>query len=419
MSSRKLGTKNPNAKITLEWGVEVGDRVIVFNPINKKRGSVIRPTQALITEDCIVIPEVYNKLKCGVNDIEINQVTTHGQAKWPALKFTRQSDGTLWCAYTRAYDYNYGIAVSKSTDNGKTWSEETITEYGEDCTIAVDSQDRLHLIYPATDSDWELYYRVYENGEWSEGEFITSASDPGYTRPQYYPNLVIDNNDTLHLLWTGYAEGYTYDVLWYMNKTESGWSTKECLSGNVNVGGYPDILVVGTTVYTIWLEGTGEFAKICQSYNSGTGWSAKSCYTGETYMGQARLHYQDGYKDYAFRYKDDYWNPYDTYVISFGSEHSAYYKTTSRPTPCMTKSQIEMTAFWLLEDTLRYATTYYGPDMGIDFNYRLDTGVTDWPMSVMCATSPNWVSPTAGGAIIYRKTADSNLYYTRTPNYRP
>lgn len=90
------------------------------------------------------------------------------------------------------------INLSKSTDNGLTWSEPEIISDNHgvywDPEIAVDSKGNLHVIYLNLYKN-RYFYITSENG-WS---IQTPISDYDYA---YYARIIVDKKDQIHFFWS-------------------------------------------------------------------------------------------------------------------------------------------------------------------------------------------------------------------------
>lgn len=147
-------------------------------------------------------------------------------------KLARTSDGTLHCVYFRLEGSYHRIYYSYSTNEGITWTEEPepLSPPSQDCRhpcVAVDQDDNIHVAWswwraPAGPS-WHatIQYRV-KTANWQEIEpnVITGYHD--------HPSLAIDSEGVVHLAVGGHGGGaYHCARVQYLKKVtpSSDWST--------------------------------------------------------------------------------------------------------------------------------------------------------------------------------------------------
>ncbi len=145
-------------------------------------------------------------------------------------KIVRLSDGTLYCVYTNP---DRDIYIKKSTDNGATWTGETLvsTLPGMDTTfqvypsIAVDSSDHLHVVWSGQATGfgtYEIWYNKYD-GAWAGPVRISTYAGMDVDH-QRTPSIAVDGSDNLHVVWDGQATGFgTAEQIWYV-KYDGAWS---------------------------------------------------------------------------------------------------------------------------------------------------------------------------------------------------
>ena len=136
-------------------------------------------------------------------------------------KLAQDSQGNLYVAYRKKHradnKLRYHIFVAKSPDQGTTWQTlnnnrpiEKIGDYTQRVpSIAIDSQDTLHVVWYGLDAEQgsnerEIKYVRSTNGgeSWSEWQNIVEVPDyNGGTLWQEHPVLHIGRDDTLYLVW--------------------------------------------------------------------------------------------------------------------------------------------------------------------------------------------------------------------------
>lgn len=180
----------------------------------------------------------------------------------PSLAISPNGD-TLYCVFIDSrYGYHDfpGLTLAKSSDGGKTWSENLLIYYGEwDAevapNIAVDSQGWLHVVFGFVSPGGVWYTKSTDGGNnWTSPVMI---SDTMYLL-QNPISIAIDSNDNLYVMWYYYYEGVSdgYDIF-FTKSTDNGttWlhpnvivnDTVSCmnLSPSFCLGGLD-------TIYTVW-----------------------------------------------------------------------------------------------------------------------------------------------------------------------
>jgi len=181
----------------------VGDEIwYLFISREAGLGGVIEYTTSLDGESWGAVKEVLK------NPDQSGETTIYGN---PVLY---EADGELWLLWDTGAESEpvSDILWMKSQDNGKTWSRpEVITkETGDldDVDPCICEQDgRPLLVYASRpenepDTDYKIFYRVYENGVWSQP---TKLGEP-YNHPEnhvldWYPYCFTDSDGRLLLAW--------------------------------------------------------------------------------------------------------------------------------------------------------------------------------------------------------------------------
>ena len=113
--------------------------------------------------------------------------------------------GRLFVVYSGRGLSNYQIYIAYSIDGGATWDPTwaTITTSALDDispSIAIDSNDTLHIVWCgniSSSNDADLLYTKYPNPS-----ITTLCSRTGYPGA-HCPSIAVDSNDDLHVAWTG------------------------------------------------------------------------------------------------------------------------------------------------------------------------------------------------------------------------
>ena len=140
-------------------------------------------------------------------------------------KLVRDSTGNLYAAFRRKYNSWYQVFVAKSTDDGATWTVPSNpisvvagSFHQRVPSIAIDSADRLHVvwygqdnIYSGTNERQIKYSRSTDGGStWTAWQNIAPVE--GYVSGDYWqehPVLYIDGVDNLYVVWEGRDASHT------------------------------------------------------------------------------------------------------------------------------------------------------------------------------------------------------------------
>ena len=173
-------------------------------------------------------------------------------------KLVRASDGTLYAGWRGSNDYYKGF-ISKSIDNGTTWSQ--IIDLGNSKTnpsIVIDGYDNLHIVYQDFSGTYnQIRYAEY-NGTTLLGEILLSQPS---TYDQVLPSLTLDDQ-YLYVIWQG--KDSTYDSTYQIKFSQCDYVNTDCTQqGNwsswINIqpiSGYsqyhPTIATDGSYLYVTW-----------------------------------------------------------------------------------------------------------------------------------------------------------------------
>jgi len=142
-------------------------------------------------------------------------------------------------------------------------------------SAAVDQLGRIHCVWqdaitPLSLDEFHIFYRILEEGEWSEIEILTD------TLSEYnYPNIFIDSQNNPHVVWWDFNGPNSLDIYYrYFDGDE--WSTIMNVSeSNTNISATPSVVVdTEGTVYIAWhqLIGVNGHAFL-RSWHPDSGWS--------------------------------------------------------------------------------------------------------------------------------------------------
>jgi len=137
--------------------------------------------------------------------------------------------------------------------------------------IAVDSQNRLHVVWDGKAEgypEYQIWYARHDETGWFTPVRISTYSGmENYY--QWYSSIAVDSQNRLHVVWHGKASGFTdYYKVWYA-KYETGWKTPICLQPtgkncypNIRWSRYPTSNQVINRLEYVFTEGTASPYKI-------------------------------------------------------------------------------------------------------------------------------------------------------------
>jgi len=208
-------------------------------------------------------------------------------------KIVKSTDGTLYCVYVKKLGDYYQIYVAKSTDGGNTWVDETristytgMENYGQFYpSIAVDSQDRIHVVWSGKTDGYpytQIWYAYYD-GAWHTPVRISTYTGMG-NYGQYSPSIAVDLQDRVHIVWYGKSTDYpSYYQIWYAYY-DGAWHTPVRISTYTGMENYdqsyPSIAVdLQDRVHVVWsgkATGYTDYDKVWYNYYDGT-WHTPEC----------------------------------------------------------------------------------------------------------------------------------------------
>jgi hypothetical protein len=190
-----------------------------------------------------------------------NAVNLH--QSYPAIAVDSNNNlHVVWYGYSgtppNGWPRHYQIRYAKYTGSWSTPIDLTIdtSNYHSNTTtptIAIDSNDNLHVVYEgnsATSPNYlQIQYSKYD-GSWSASVDLTSGN-----YHQASPSIAVDSNDNLHVVWNGnFVDSPTYYQIRYFKYTNA-WSAPINLT-NGSSQQLPNIAIdTDDTLYVVW---TGE-----------------------------------------------------------------------------------------------------------------------------------------------------------------
>lgn len=232
------------------------------------------------------------------------------------------SSGNLHCVYVKVVNTYNQIFYAKSTDGGQNWTETQLSSgnyYPVHPSLAIDSNDNLHVVWEGQWTDSTTYYQIYyckfSSGSWSTQAAITSGSydngSPaiaidsnnnlhvvfhgpysGEDRPQirylkysggswsavsnitsdhylrYDPSIAIDSNDYIHVVWEGKSSNYPTSYQIFYSKYTNAWSTQLELTTDDNYQHVnPSIAITSNNyLHVVWEENNATYPSVYQIF---------------------------------------------------------------------------------------------------------------------------------------------------------
>ena len=103
-------------------------------------------------------------------------------------------------------------------------TEQDALAYNGQRNLARTNDGTLHITYcKRVDSKYHIFYAysIDQGVTWIEEQ----VSNPPEEYSQYYPSIAVDSQDNIHIVWEGQGWGYeyyAYNIL-YREKTSQGW----------------------------------------------------------------------------------------------------------------------------------------------------------------------------------------------------
>jgi hypothetical protein len=184
--------------------------------------------------------------------------------------------GNLHVVY---YDCD-GVYHCVASGIGAGWSlPELVALGGRNPSIAVDSDNVLHLVYRIdTTTPLDIMHRTYD-GEWSASESVYHDGVAGVTRPV----VAVDSENGLHCVWQREGYGSTPNSeVWYKHAAPGGgWGgTAINVSSSYGASEYPTLTIdPDDNVYVFWKDsGEDIFSDkkvLLRKCTKGIGWDAE------------------------------------------------------------------------------------------------------------------------------------------------
>jgi len=177
------------------------------------------------TKDCLYDTTMYARFSDGVwSEPRDVLVSPSGWClSLTAAAFSPQ-DGRLHAVFT---DYNlyHSSASAGEAGSARSWSAPVLIDsnalYPD---VVVDSKNRIHVAYYHNRPDWEIYYSRSDDGglHWTAPHFIYDAQGDDIIESL---ELAVDEQDRLHLVWSEqFFDGVTQrgGIVHYVRSTDAG-----------------------------------------------------------------------------------------------------------------------------------------------------------------------------------------------------
>ena len=112
-----------------------------------------------------------------------------------------------------------------------------------DPDMAVGTDGSIHVVWEDYTNSGSPYFRdilyaSFDGLSWTPPEIVCSAIDTSSTDP----SIALDSDNYPHIVWN-YNSLSPYNDIYYVKKTESGWSTPENLTLNLGTSRKPEIAI--------------------------------------------------------------------------------------------------------------------------------------------------------------------------------
>ncbi len=162
-----------------------------------------------------------------------------------------------------SYD-DYEIYFKKSTDNGKTWSEDirlsNAPHYSDKPKIAVNGSN-IHVIWTDDrEEGFKIYYNRSEDAgnTWIGEVRISSETTMGHTG---YLDIAV-NGSNIHVVYGDCSEALNSDFhIYYINSSDNGqtWSPRQRLTSLIRDPNHPSIAINGDNIHIVWMDHRDRF----------------------------------------------------------------------------------------------------------------------------------------------------------------
>ena len=152
--------------------------------------------------------------------------------------------------------------------NGVNWSSKinisNIPGYWQDCpAIDVDSQDNLHVVWYGGDATYGWYYQIkYSSYTKATDVWSTPLNiSPITAYHQLDPSIAVDSQDNVHVVWYGGDPGWGGYQIKYSRKTSTGWTPWVNIPQPVNYDQIDPVMVIDPedNLHVVWSGGDATY----------------------------------------------------------------------------------------------------------------------------------------------------------------
>jgi hypothetical protein len=160
------------------------------------------------------------------------------------------------------------IYFSRSTDGGKSWSMpvdvSSTPGASSEAALAASSDGTLHLVWCDTSKgikNNDIYYSFSKDSgkTWGKDQLLPAENVSNTPGVSSEPQIVVDDEDTVHVAWTDSSPGQTRPDIFYSSLTAGKWSKPVDLSDNTRISSHPGIASgPNGKVYLVWSDSSKE-----------------------------------------------------------------------------------------------------------------------------------------------------------------
>ena len=200
--------------------LNIGDDLFINNTLNR----IVNRENSMSTIDkTIKSLQSYNAIIDKTTPVDAASVS--GDTSFNSGdKIVIDTNGNIYTVYT----YNNQVYCRKSSDDGTTWADlglPIISGYGQYYpSIVIDSLNNLHVVWQGIDisnTAYQIKYSKFNGTTWSSWVNIQTIS--GYH--QQNPSIAIDSLNNLHVVWQGLDSSNATNQIKYSKFNGTTWSS--------------------------------------------------------------------------------------------------------------------------------------------------------------------------------------------------